>query len=209
MRKIFFNDRYGLTQAVLDGRKTMTRRIIKSDYDNIAVLPLLPNDSCFVGYNGNIIGSSAAELHPLYWVGEIVAVAQRYSQIITFNPSALSKERLNYYGVGVEDCKYLRGWNNKMFVKASLMPYRIRITDIKFERLQDISEEDCMREGIRESIVEFGEKKIVQWTYFHEKRTIWFDSPREAFAALIDRISGKGTWERNPWVFAYEFELIK
>jgi hypothetical protein len=75
--------------------------------------------------------------------------------------------------------------------------------------LQDISKEDAMREGIRQSVVEYGDKKIVQWTYFGEKITAWFDSPIEAFAALIDRISGKGTWNRNPWVFAYEFELIK
>lgn len=59
-----------------------------------------------------------------------------------------------------------------MFVKAEWMPHRIRITNIKVERLQDISEEDIFRN-------------------------------------LIDRISGKGTWQRNPWVFAYEFELIK
>lgn len=31
---------------------------------------------------------------------------------------------------------------------------------------------------------------------------------KETFAHLIDRVSGKGTWESNPWVFAYEFELI-
>lgn len=35
------------------------------------------------------------------------------------------------------------------------------------------------------------------------------DTPREAYAALIDRISGKGTWESNPFVFAYEFERVK
>jgi hypothetical protein len=96
-----------------------------------------------------------------------------------------------------------------MFVKAKYMPHRIRITGIRAERLQDISDKDCLREGIRKSVVEYGDKKIVQWTYFDEKRTIWFDSPRDAFAALIDRISGHGTWQRNPWVFAYEFELIK
>lgn len=33
-------------------------------------------------------------------------------------------------------------------------------------------------------------------------------TPREAFAALIDSISGKGTFNSNPYVFAYEFELV-
>jgi hypothetical protein len=36
-----------------------------------------------------------------------------------------------------------------------------------------------------------------------------FDSPRAAFASLIDKVSGKGTWKNNPWVIVYEFELNK
>ena len=40
MKKIMFNDRYGLTQAVLDGRKTMTRRIIKPQPGHVAIQPL-------------------------------------------------------------------------------------------------------------------------------------------------------------------------
>lgn len=40
-------------------------------------------------------------------------------------------------------------------------------------------------------------------------RGLWIDTPREAFAALIDKVSGKGTWESNPYVWAYEFELMK
>ena len=33
-------------------------------------------------------------------------------------------------------------------------------------------------------------------------------TPREAFASLIDKVSGRGTWKSNPWVFVYEFEPI-
>ena len=36
-----------------------------------------------------------------------------------------------------------------------------------------------------------------------------FDTPREAFAVLIDKVSGRGTWKSNPWVVVYEFELVK
>lgn len=217
MKKIAFSDRYGLTRAVVDYIKTNTRRAEKS----LDVLPLdynpLLTEFQFEYKDGIIIGRrlfkgshvETYHLKPRYKIGEVVAVAQRYSQIITFNPSALSKERLNYYGVGVEDCKYLRGWNNKMFVRADLMPHRIRITDIKVERLKDISDEDCMREGIMEG--EF----MNTWDKFYFDQWgdvpnhITFKTPRETFAALIDRISGKGTWERNHWVYAYSFELVK
>lgn len=216
MKKIMFNDRYGLTQAVLDGRKTMTRRIATElNHPNITDISEWGIDSkgnamLLITYDTGL----QEEVYPRFQIGDEVAVAQSYSNAYDVLRNKRGKKVADDWG-----CKVFNtlgsippldkrpAWTNKMFVRADIMPHRIRTTDIKMERLQDISEEDCMREGIRESIVEFGGKKIVQWTYFHEKRTIWFDSPREAFAALIDRISGKGTWERNPWVFAYEFEL--
>lgn len=81
------------------------------------------------------------------------------------------------------------------------MPHRIRITDIVVERLQDISDEDCLKEGIE--YVRSIDK------YFFCGVNYYFDTPRAAFAELIDKVSGKGTWEKNPYVFAYEFETVK
>ena len=85
-----------------------------------------------------------------------------------------------------------------------MMPRQIRITNVRFERLRDISDEDCLREGIVK----------VQWMYGCEGLCergdqLYFGSPRSAYAALIDKVSGKGTWESNPWVYVYEFELVK
>lgn len=95
-----------------------------------------------------------------------------------------------------------------MFVAASLMSHHIRITNVRVERLQDISDADCLREGIME-----GEFMNTWDRYYFDiigddvcHKT--FKTPREAFAALIDRVSGKGVWESNPWVFAYTFELV-
>ena len=98
------------------------------------------------------------------------------------------------------------GWTNKMFVKADLMPRHIKITDVKIERLQDISVDDILCEGV--------------WQFYDNKNLFYvsknigyapdvaFLSAREAFWYLIDHISGKGTWESNPWVVAYSFELV-
>ena len=91
-----------------------------------------------------------------------------------------------------------------MFVKADLMPHRIRITDIRAERLQEISEEDCFAEGV---VQQHGEGANGEIYSYIRKASIQY--PREAYAALIDKISGKGTWASNPYVFVYEFELIK
>lgn len=90
------------------------------------------------------------------------------------------------------------------------MPNQIRITDVRVERLQDISDEDCIKEGI-EKFDAFGDP--ASYRFYDRKKCIiypkkWCVSPREAYAALIDKVSGKGTWDSNPYVFVYDFEPI-
>ena len=96
-----------------------------------------------------------------------------------------------------------------MFVRADFMPHRIHTTDLWFERLQDISDEDCLREGIFEDAEEHGGLYTTPFYDFVGNDGDGFTNPREAFAVLIDRICGRGTWKSNPWVVAYEFELIQ
>ena len=197
MKKIMFNDRYGLTQAVIKGRKTMTRRMISGS-------PLLPADHIeearyfadFIQIVAND-GETLLEVKSRYKVGEVVAVAQRYQDIFDYSNC------VNPYAW--EDDDKPSGWTNKMLTKAELMPHQIRITGIKCERLQDISEEDCMKEGILGD-VEYDKYEV--YGLFGNSDD-GFDTPREAFASLIDKVSGRGTWKRNPWVVAYEFELVK
>ena len=191
MKKIMFNDKYCLTQAVLSRTKTMTRRVLK---DNV------PLDNW-----------EETASHLPYKVGEIVAIAQSYKDIYAEKIADFAKHN---YHIPREDAaeKFRKlhetcaGWNNKMFVKSELMPHHIRITDVKVERLQDISEEDILREGV--------------WQFYDNKKLFYvsknigyapnvaFLSAREAFAYLIDMVSGKGTWESNPLVVAYSFKLV-
>lgn len=202
MQKIMFNDRYGLTDAVIKGRKTMTRRIelIGSEQNIIAPGIFEVTSRCIkVRQNGQLIMSVPLR----YKVGEIVAVAQSYEN------AGVDPE---YPIEGVQLAKEHAGWRNKMFVSAKLMPYRIRITGVRCERLQDISDEDCMKEGIIKVLDAFGNPSgyytALEGTTKPALR-MYANTPREAFASLIDRVSGKGTWKKNPWVVAYEFELLK
>lgn len=209
MKKIMFKDRYGLTQAVLEGRKTMTRRIVPIDLYN-------QTDWKAVGEGDfEAVVDGEGYYHDIrscgkYRVGEEVAIAQNYKICWDYYKAQWeSRDDLSDWhtpdamlGDAVEEAK---GYRNKMFVKADMMPHRIRITNIKVERLQDISEEDCMGEGLLA-----GEQEPKMYGFRLPKGTVLsFLTPREAFAALIDRISGRGTWQRNPWVYAYTFELIK
>lgn len=207
MKKIMFNDFFGLTEAVLSGRKTQTRRIIpKSVLDKA-------DDYRVEYYNGALAGISEKEaIEQLYFaekrlklpykVGEVVAVAQAYKDIAC---GALYDDLKEI--VRNRKPETLAGWTNKMFVRADLMPSRIRITNVRVERLQDISDEDCIKEGI-----EWDHKAQRFYVRYDSKMhsRMWFaNSPRETYSALIDSISGKGTWGSNPYVFVYDFELVK
>ena len=203
MKKIMFNDRYGLTQAVLDGRKTQTRRITCDDLVTLNTgYKVMPEEIfCEEGIwyykfkNGHI--NKMIKLHlPKYKIGEVVAVAQSYKDAGI--EDVTDKDGFLYHTFTIA------GWDNKMFVQAAVMPHQIRITNVRIERLQDISDEDCLKEGVRKVVNENGID--VQYYVGHDA---CFETPREAFAYLIDKISGKGTWERNPYVFVYDFELVK
>ena len=180
MKKIMFNDKYGLTKAVLEGRKTMTRRVVRHpEQVEINGHKYLQTEKC------------------RFKVGEVVAVAQSYKDA-GFPASYIIDEFF-------PNIQELYGWTNKMFVRADLMPNQIRITNIRVERLQDISNEDCKREGI-DYIGGYSES----YYFGHGVGNVKLgNSYRQSFASLIDKVSGKGTWQSNPWVFVYEFELVQ
>lgn len=196
-----FNTQYGLQRAAIDGTKPMTRRSVPDKWQN----PLTEIfEACNFDYSEfwqhptvQLITNEKAP----YKVGEVVAIAQSYKdagytkewvvQNVKPNPKAKPTDPFeNRYP----------GWNNKMFVKAEFMPNFIQFTDLKVERLQEISDEDCLKEGV---------KQWTDFTYCVDGIDNEFIEPREAFAALIDKVSGRGTWVRNPWVYVYSYELVK
>ena len=148
MKKIMFSDEFLLTQAVLDGRKTQTRRIIPKDFFS---LTWDKRDDTLVYENGmgdfiDVRNSKYAQ----YKVGEVVAVAQSYETISNAISKTESKEKAVFYckvmkacfpdAIIPEDKEEIAGWYNKMFTRGDLMPHQIRITNVRVERLQDISE---------------------------------------------------------------------
>lgn len=227
MKKIMFNDRFGLTDAVVDGYKNRTFRINKKLNH-----PLVSDISEMItGKDGRVhvtITYSTGvkeDVYPKYQTGEEVAVAQNYS-------TALSPldwiNRLIY--------KDEIGWTNKMYVRADLMPHRIRFTGVKYERLMSLSEIDCRKEGLinlnwrqylRQDIDTFGPHSYIDhdvWTLPIFKESIqnaWAEQKpgefvakdaKTAFLVLCAKLEHKNPnklSQENPWGFAYDFELIK
>lgn len=233
MKKIMFNDKYRLTQAVLGGRKTQTRRVMnpqpedcstvhrlyESAYWKDKPMSLVVNEDGSVycelcGYGAKLKGGSIFRLP--YKVGEIVAVAQSYRDCGGVNEEGIPMWEIISSKVGGTNA----GWSNKMFVRAELMPHRVRITAVRVERLQDITDEDCLKEGVVsfEHEIPTRAKQVITRYYpckylMDSAKCIgWgrvYDTPQGAYSYLIDMISGKGTWDSNPYVFVYDFELVK
>lgn len=143
---------------------------------------------------------------PKYKLGEVVYLKEPYCDLkcqgVTWlcnvykytDPTALSNQPT-------------AKWSNKLFMPQSAARYYIKITSIRAERLQDISEEDCLKEGIQKHLGGY------KTNYRQPDAKSYLDgyswTPQEEYKALIDKINGKGTWESNVWVWVYDFELIK
>ena len=215
MKKIMFNDKFLLTKAVLDGRKTQTRRIMKGK-------PLFPSDEIesagVLGDEVQIIANGGESLITMklpFRVGEVVAVAQSYCSIAEELENSNNATFAAHYEKNVQKASEYISWmehpgfNNKMFVAADMMIHQIRITDVRIERLQDISDEDCLKEGIQKMLTGC---EYYQYSFCdNDKGGVWnnYKTPREAFAHLINKVSRKDVWQENPYVFVYDFELVK
>lgn len=199
MKKILFNDKLGLTQAVLDGRKTMTRRIVALESTLAITWDCVTEIDRDIAIKNYIVGN----IKNRYEVGEVVAIAQCYMDIDQFHRNGKNAAYLELL-LGL---KLYPGWGNKMFVRSDLMLHHIRITDIKVERLKGISDTDCLREGIVKGQCGSKETHFMD-AYYLPVSYQPYCTPQEAFSVLIDKISGRGTWESNPYVWVYEFELV-
>lgn len=229
MQAIGFNEHYSLQTAVIKRIKTNTRRLEKG-LENLkeGYFHFFKERNEVVLYGEK--RTPIEIIRPRYKIGEVVAIRQSYSEVYNelFGDVAhIDNDRvleLHMSYILMEAQKdTIAGWTNKMFIKPDLMIHHIRITDNKVERLQDISDTDCFAEGVEEdspyywvwtdkdnpNFREIGYE--LSDVYKHNDGKMYphfWDSPQKAFARLIDKVSGKGTWESNPWVFAYSFELI-
>lgn len=198
-----FSDKFLLTQAVLDGRKTQTRRIVpQKELDKISLFQKEYYNATFDKLEGvellthYFLTEKCGKLP--YNVGEVVAVAQSYIDCGNLPDYELDED-------GYPIMPKRSGFFNKMFVRADLMPYQIRITDVRVERLQDISDGDCLKEGIEE----FPTKSTLSGkAYTFNGINESYKTPQEAFAYLINKVNRKDVWKENPYVFVYDFELL-
>ena len=192
-------------EAVLSGTKTMFRSPIKPQ-------PTGVRNSVFV--KSGLEDYHGRELKPRYLPGESLYIKEPYkkhthSLVMGVHTSILYKygelQPCNKVGLFNGGKSYYTEWQNKLFMPERFARNYIEIISVKAEKLQDISENEAILEGIG------------RWNGFYhanlfDKKTgqlLVHKTPQQAFAALWDSINKKNKWETNPWCFCYEFRLIK
>lgn len=182
-----------LFHATIDGGKTMTRRMIKHQPK---ILRHIFDNKGFYNPGGKfnylLLDNEGNTLFPKYKENEIIYLKEPYFPLT---------QGYDYkYGKLLHSEETDRKWKNKLFMPAKAARYFIKIINVRAEMLQDISEVDCAKEGI-----EFETAYKIGLDLNKTPRADY----RAAYADLIDKINGKGTWKSNPWVWVYEYELLK
>jgi hypothetical protein len=159
-----------MVRAILDGRKTQTRRIMKIQPDGRGTRC---TNVHFEDWHGRELKC------PYGWVGDILWVRETWS-----------KTDSGKYIYAATNNGFNPVWKPSIFMPKDACRIRLQITDIRIEKIQDISKEDVIAEGI-------DTKFLYEGTH-----------PKWAYFSLWDKINGKGSCEQNPWVWVIEFKKL-
>jgi hypothetical protein len=195
-----------MIRAILDGRKMQTRRVIKGLDNHVNFFYPLKDgrwesgEDYFDG-DGEIFanikcpyGKSGDEL----WVRENFQIYRRNVEAQTVLTKYKHPNKFLWHGLTVREWEKFNKWKkpfspkSKLFMFRSLSRIQLKITNIRVERVQDISEEDILDEGIGLKDWDSGDVLIAKWI------KTWNS---------INKDRGYG-WEENPWVWIVEFERI-
>ena len=200
-----------MVRAILDGRKTQTRRVLKPQPVPVGgpfyrPSPMVaPREWHSVSKEGNIVNiqklpyAEGTEL----WVREAWRTGIEVEHV---KPSEIGYTRPVRYEADdsvqpdVDGCAKIPTSRFGKLRPGMFMPrwasrITLRVTAVKVERLQDISEEDALAEGV--GIMDpHHPPPPIRATYAEMYRDLW------------DSINGPGSWDANPWVVAYTFERV-
>lgn len=195
---IFTESNFDLT---VQGIKTQTRRIIKSrtGFFQVCSKNGIVTDIWQTDANG-WCGDNLIPVNPRYKVGETVYLKEPY--IIT--GQTYEYEYLHENKTDIACIKRNGGYKNKLFMPEIAARYFIKITNVRAERLQDISHEDCIKEGIT---YEMAYMYNGWYPSYNDPDSGGYPDYKTAYSVLIDEINGKGTWDSNPWVWVYDYGL--
>lgn len=211
-----------MVQAILDGRKSQTRRIVKpmrgmqSEWLSMDLINKVKEGQIVKG-GWQMFHPNGGEKSPLGWIksnyqiGDILWVRETWQQeceLIQIACGDWSNAYLNATGNYVyksdniilpSETETFSKWKPSIFMPKEACRIFLKVTNVRVERLNDISEGDAISEGI----ISKNEKLF----FDYENKTFHYLSPQNSFKSLWNSINKN--WEENPFVWVYTFERIE
>lgn len=204
-RPILFNTE--MVRAIMEGRKTQTRRIIKPqpiDLEDVS-WATSSNEPVYIGVGKEqaniqcnilqkVIKSPKGTIGDLLWVRETFArlpfINQGVNYVYKANPQDLSTK-----------------WKPSIHMPKHAARIWLKVTGVAVERLQDISEKDAQAEGIEEI---HPAPFLIRWKNYCDESADLLNEPVDSFRSLWQSINEKRGfgWDANPWVWVYTFEIV-
>jgi hypothetical protein len=181
-----------MVKAILEGRKTQTRRVVK-----MPPRKFLFEDGQWKGESGRVYKSPYGEVGDVIWVRETWTdpTPDQSGYPILYKADF----PMTYHGTEADPTETITlqekdyKWKPSLFMPRDACRLFLKIKNIRVERLQDISEEDSVSEGVKKNDWEFEDGECPE-TY------------KEGFKFLWESINGEKSWEDNPFVWVIEFE---
>jgi len=196
MQKILFDDKLNLTNLVISGQKTQTRRQEMVLHNTMwrwrDCEPMMDawnpeENGIHVYFSRRSRGISDMIVRPKYKLGEEVAIGMSYRNILDIinnSDLGITEEDYRKYAedvYGIKSLESQKGFRNKLFINPELMIHSLTIKNVRFEQFEDISDEDALKEGI--SIFD---NNSYGYTKNGEQSENTYDSPSKAFIGMLN-----------------------
>ncbi len=199
-RPILFNDQ--MVRAILEGRKTVTRRVVKDTGFYAIDAAIHGNDVALREREALSTRCPYGEPGDRLWVRETWGLQVRSygggaGEFIVYratNPDAI-------YCRSSEGREYPVKWKPSIHMRRHSSRILLEITAVRVERLQDISEEQALAEGVRGEPCDHARQACADIG-------CWGDTAKGAFGFLWESLNGEGSWAANPWVWVVEFKRV-
>lgn len=191
IKPILFNTE--MVRAILDGRKSCTRRIVKPQWEECPHCKYMHNEYIYDELAENIYCtrcgySLVTERRAPYQHGDILYVRE------TWCKGSYGNEKEKYY-YKADDNNFFCTWHPSIHMPKEAARICLKVTDVKVERLQDITADSIRNEGLSSLAVHCGDMEIA----LKEWENLWNSTIKKSD---LDRYG----WEVNPWVWVIEFE---
>lgn len=198
-----------MVRALLAGRKIMTRRIIDNPIANDCDVVHLVQDA-------EIVNPKSEDGHPLVLKGlcasfndGVWVIPSKYGNVgdvlwvrETAMPAIYDGVDAGYIFKADQPDRKTRSWKPCIHMPKTACRIFLQITDIRVERLQDITDKDAVLEGIE------SDKKGYFKDYMSELGSAGSMGPYASFMTLWTSLNGPTAWDGNPWVWVLTFKRI-